>query len=90
MNFPPNKSWIWQWKKFRNTYYDYKLFVNFKVLVWTNRLGIFRIRNERLRRLELNYSLHKKGLTNKEISEYLNDINLKTFRTNDICTTKII
>ena len=42
-----------RWNKFRNTYSDYKLFVNFKVLIRTNRLSVFRIRNERLKRLEL-------------------------------------
>ena len=60
------------------------------VLIETNRLGVFRIRNKRLKRLELIYSLHEKGLSNKEISEYLNNKNLKTFRTNDIYTPKLI
>ena len=79
-----------QWNKFRITYSDYKLFINFNVLIETNRLGVFRIRNERLKRLELIYSLYKKGLSNKEISEYLNNKNLKTFRTNNIYTPKLI
>ena len=79
-----------RWNKFRNTYSNYKLFVNFKVLIRTNRLGGFRNRNERLKRLELIYSHHKKGLSNKEISEYLNNKNLKTFRTNNIYTPKLI
>ncbi len=60
------------------------------MLIETNRLGVFRIRNERLKRLELIYSLHKKGLSNKEISEYLNNKNLKTFKTNNIYTPKLI
>ena len=79
-----------QWNKFRNTYSDYKLFVNFNVTINTNKLSVFRIRNERLKRLEFIYSLYKKGLSNKEISEYLNNKNLKTFRTNDIYTPKLI
>ena len=53
-------------------------------------MSVFRIRNERLKRLELIYDLHKKGLSNKEISEYLNNKNLKTFRTNNIYTPKLI
>lgn len=53
-------------------------------------MSVFRIRNERLKRLELIYNLHIKGLSNKEISEYLNNKNLKTFRTNDIYTPKLI
>ena len=85
---------IWQnqlqWNKFRNTYSDYKLFVKFNVTINTDKLSVFRIQNERLKRLELIYNLHIKGLSNKEISEYLNNKNLKTFRTNDIYTPKLI
>ncbi len=79
-----------QWNKFRNTYSDYKLFVKFNVTINTDKLSVFRIQNERLKRLELIYNLHIKGLSNKEISEYLNNKNLKTFRTNDIYTPKLI
>ena len=53
-------------------------------------MSVFRIQNERLKRLELIYNLHIKGLSNKEISEYLNNKNLKTFRTNNIYTPKFI
>ena len=76
--------------RFTIIYSDQKLFVNFNVKIETNRLGVFRVRNERLKGLELIYHLHKKGLSNKEISEYLNNKNLKTFRTNDIYTPKLI
>tara|TARA_Y100000991_G_scaffold200154_1_gene172348 strand:+ start:52 stop:441 length:390 start_codon:yes stop_codon:yes gene_type:complete len=79
-----------QWNKFRNTYYDYKLFFNLKVLIRTNRLGVFRIGNERLKRLELNYNLHKNGLSNKDICEYLSLRKLKTFRTQKEYTPKLI
>ena len=79
-----------QWNKFRNTYSDYKLFVKFNVTINTDKFSVFRIHNERLKRLELIYNLHIKGLSNKEISEYLNNKNLKTFRTNDIYTPKLI
>ena len=84
------KSILLQWNKFRNTYSDYKLFVKFNVIINTNKLSVFRIRNERLRRLNLIYSLHIKGLTNKQISEYLNNNNFKTFRTKDNYTPKLI
>ena len=53
-------------------------------------MSVFRIRNDTLKILELIYNLHFKGLSNKEISEYLNNKNLKTFRTNDIYTPKLI
>ena len=84
---PTNRS---RWNKFINTYSDYKLFVKFNVTINTDKLSVFRIQNERLKRLELIYNLHIKGLSNKEISEYLNNKNLKTFRTNDIYTPKLI
>ena len=71
-------------------YSDYKLFVRFNITINTNKLSVFRIRNERLKRLELIYNLHIKGLSNREISEYLNNKNLKTFRTNNIYTPKLI
>ena len=79
-----------RWNKLRITYSNYKLFVNFNVKIETNRLGIFSIQNKRLKRLELIYDLHKIALSNKEISEYLNNKNLKTFRTNNIYTPKLI
>ena len=79
-----------QWNKFRNTYSDYKLFVKFNVTINTDKFSVFRIQNERLKRLELIYSLYKRGLSNKEISEYLNNKNLKTFRKNDSYTPKLI
>ena len=53
-------------------------------------MSVFRIRNKRLKRLELIYNLHINGLSNKEISEYLNNKNLKIFRTNDIYIPKLI
>ena len=67
-----------------------KIFIHFNVLSETNRLGIFRILNKRLKRLELIYDLHIKGSNNKEFSEYLNNKILKTFRTNNIFTPKLI
>ncbi len=51
------------------------------MLIETNRLGVFRIRNERLKRLQLIYCLYKRGLSNK---------NFKTFRTNNIYIPKLI
>ena len=53
-------------------------------------MSVFRIQNERLKRLELIYNLHIKGLSNKEISEYLNNKNIKTFRTDSFYTPKLI
>ena len=79
-----------QLNKFRNTYFVYKLFVKFNVTINTNKLSVFRIQNERLKGLELIYNLHIKGFSNKEISEYFNNKNLKTFRTNEDYSPKLI
>ena len=79
-----------QWNKFRNTYSDYKLFIKFNVTINTNKLSVFRIRNEKLKRLELIYNLHKNGLTNKEICKYLSLRKLKTFRIKKEYTPKLV
>jgi hypothetical protein len=71
------------WNKFRITYFEYKLFIKFNVLVQSNSLGIFRIGTDRLLRLELMNYLNKIGYTNREITDFLNVSNIKKIRTND-------
>ena len=70
-----------QWNRFKRTIFDYKFYFRFQVIIQTNKLGVFRIGNERLKRLDLIYNLHKNGITNKEICEYLKLRKLKIFRT---------
>ena len=79
-----------QWNRFKSTIFDYKFYFRFQVIIQTNKLGVFRIGNERLKRLDLIYNLHKNGLTNKEICEYLTLRKLKTFRTKKEYTPKLI
>ena len=79
-----------QWNRFKSTIFDYKFYFRFQVIIQTNKLGVFRIGNERLKRLDLIYNLHKNGLTNKEICEYLSLRKLKTFRTRKEYTPKLI
>ena len=79
-----------QWNEFKRTYQDYKLFFKFNILIETNQLGQFQLSKERIKRLELIYSLHKTGYTNREISDFLNRKKLKTFRTNKDYTPKLI
>ena len=45
---------------------------------------------KRKQRLELIYDLHLQGWSNKQITDYLNSKNLKTFRTRKQYTTKLI
>ena len=79
-----------QWNEFKRTYQDYKLFFKFNILIETNQLGQFQLSKERIKRLELIYSLHKTGYTNREICDYLTRKKLKTFRTNKDYTPKLI
>ena len=74
-------TWLNQlrWNRFRMTYGDdYKLYVHFTVELTTNRLGIFRLNDDRLDRLKLIKHLLDSGMSNKEITEYLNRHNIKT------------
>ena len=70
------------------TYMGLNLLFSFNVLVETNELGIFRLGQKRLDRLELIYNLNQQHYWNKQISDYLNGRNLKTVRTNDVYTPK--
>ena len=79
-----------QWNKFKRTYQDYKFFFKFDILIETNQLGQFQLSKERIKRLELIYSLHKTGYTNREICDCLTRKKLKTFRTNKDYTPKLI
>ena len=79
-----------QWNRFKSTIFEYKFYFRFQIVIQTNKLGVFRIGNERLKRLDLIFNLHKNGLTNKEICEYLTLRKLKTFRTKKEYTLKLI
>ena len=87
---PEIQQSLLQWNKFKRTYQDYKLFFKFNILIETNQLGQFQLSKERIKRLELIYSLHKTGYTNREICDYLTRKKLKTFRTNKDYTPKLI
>ena len=84
------ESILLQWNRFKSTIFEYKFYFRFQILIQTNKLGVFRIGNERLKRLDLIYNLHKNGLTNKEICEYLSSNKLKTLRTKKEYTQKLI
>ncbi|MDC3033045.1 hypothetical protein OA249_03695 [Litorivicinus sp.] len=68
-----------RWNRFRTTYGDdYKLYVHFTVELTTNRLGIFRLNDDRLDRLKLIKQLSDINMSTKEITDYLNQNNIKT------------
>ena len=47
------------WNRFKSTIFDYKFYFRFQIVIQTNKLGVCRIGNERLKRLDLIYNLHK-------------------------------
>ena len=59
-------------------------------MVETTQLGVFSLNPKRKQRLELIYNLYLQGWSNKQITDYLNSKNLKTFRTRKQYTTKLI
>ena len=79
-----------QCHRFKSTIFDYKFYFRFQVIIQTNKLGTFRIGNERLKKVDLIYNLYKNGLTNKDICEYLLLRKLNTFRTKNEYTPKLI
>ena len=59
-------------------------------MVETTQLGVFSLNLKRKQRLELIYDLHLQGWSNKQITDHLNSKNLKTLRTKEQYTTKLI
>ena len=61
-----------QWNNFRIIYGEHKLFIRFNVTIETERLSVFNLSSKRSDRLELIKSLSDNGMSNVEISDYLN------------------
>ena len=65
------------WNRFKSTIFELRFYVRWNVVVKSNDLGLFRIRNGRLIRLELMKYLSDIGYSNREISDFLNISNIK-------------
>ena len=65
------------WNRFKSTIFELRFYVRWNVVVKSNDLGLFRIRNGRLIRLELMKYLCDIGYSNREISDFLNISNIK-------------
>ena len=74
----------------RNTYGNYKLFIDFKVVIETKRLSIVNISSDRLYRLQLMKSLKDNGFSNSEISEFLNVNGIRPLRTDKPYSPKLV
>ena len=70
------------------TYGSYRMFFRFNALVETKKLTVYKLRQNRFDRLELMKKLSDKGYNNRQISDYLNDRNLRTVRTDNLYTPK--
>ena len=83
--FTPSQS-----NGFRKTCSDIQFYFKFSYTIETQKLGIFRLSNRRLLRLELMTKLHNQGLSSREICDYFNEKNIKTVQTNNPYTPKLI
>ena len=79
-----------QWNKFRITYPNYKLYIQFNVVIESNDLGLFRLSHRRNHRLMLMKKLEDEGYNSKEISELLNVNGIKPLRTKNPYTPKLV
>ena len=74
------------WNRFRITFYRTKFYIQYNVLVESQRLGVFKLSTtkseKRLLRLELMKHLNKIGYSNREITDFFNINNIKKVRTN--------
>ena len=78
-----------QWNKLRITYGEYRLFVRYNALFQSKNLGVVRLGQHRLDRLELIEELTERGYSNKQISQYLNENGFKPHRV-DQYTPKLV
>ena len=69
-------------------YYGQHYIHNIKFSVQSSKLGIFRLSDERFKRLDLMNFLSKNGHSSKQISEFFKLNNIKTVRTNKNYTPK--
>jgi hypothetical protein len=70
------------------TIFEYKFYFIFNLKIQSNNLGIFRLNDNRLLRLNLMNHLHILGWDNREITDFLNISNIKKIRTNTQYTPK--
>ena len=70
------------------TIFEYKYYFIFNLKIQSNNLGIFRLNDNRLLRLNLMNHLHILGWDNREITDFLNVNNIKKIRSNDLYKPK--
>ena len=78
------------WNEFRITYLKGNYNFKFNFTLETSKLGVFRLSEDRLKRLELMNELSNRGYSSKQITDFLNINGLKTIRTNEKYSTKLV
>jgi len=73
-----SKSIRLQWNEFRIIYGNYRLFIQYNTLIETSQTSLIGLNRKKVKRLELLKRLSDKGMTNKEISDHLNSLGIKT------------
>ena len=67
-----------QWNEFRRIYGNYRLFIQYNTLIETSQTSLIGLNHNRVRRLDLIKNLSDKGMSNREISDFLNSMGIKT------------
>lgn len=79
-----------RWNKFRITYFEYSLFIQFNIIIECNDLGLVRLGTDRMLRLELMKKLKDEGYNSKEISEFLNVNGIRPLLTDNLYSPKLV
>ena len=72
-----------QSNRFRITYLKGNYNFKFKFTLETSKLGVFRLSESRLKRLELMNELSNRGYSSTQITNFLNINGIRTIRTNE-------
>lgn len=67
-----------RWNEFRIIYGNYRLFIQYNTIIETSQTSLIGLDHKRVLRLELIKTLSDDGMTNREISEFLNSMGVKT------------
>ena len=79
-----------RWNRFRITYLTAIYGFKFSFTLETSKLGVFRLSEDRLKRLELINELSNRGYSLTEITYFLNINGIKTIRTNEKYSPKLV
>ena len=85
-----SKSNQLQSNRFRITYLKGNYNFKFKFTLETSKLGVFRLSESRLKRLELMNELSNRGYSSTQITNFLNINGIRTIRTNEKYSPKLV